>query len=102
MSANLPFKISNILVHVIAPFLVIRSISNVALSVFYITLGRKEEKSTAVVTGVLLGLTSVVVYVGLVVVAFEKDWDVPKVPKIARIVDTAYRVDNEADGKPSP
>jgi hypothetical protein len=72
------------------------------LSVIYITLGRKEEKSTAVVMGVLLGLTSVVVYVGLVVVAFEKDWDVPKVPTIARLVDTAYHVDNEADGKLFP
>ncbi|KUJ11021.1 uncharacterized protein LY89DRAFT_688983 [Mollisia scopiformis] len=94
--------ISNILVQVIAPFLVIRSISNVALSVIYITLGRKEEKSTAVVVGILLGLTSVVVYVGLVVIAFEKDWDVPKVPTIARFVDTAHHLDNEADGKLFP
>jgi hypothetical protein len=72
------------------------------LSVIYITLGRKEEKSTAVVTGVLLGLTSVVVYVGLVVVAFEKDWDVPKVPKLADVVNTTSKVDNEAAGKLSP
>jgi uncharacterized membrane protein YozB (DUF420 family) len=102
ISTNLLFKISNILVQVIAPFLVIRSISNVALSVIYITLGRKEEKSTAVVTGVLLGLTSVVVYVGLVIVAFEKDWIVPKVPIIRRVVDTISNVDHEADGKLFP
>jgi hypothetical protein len=82
----------------ITPFLLIRSLSNVALSVIYISLGREEEKSTAVVTGILLGLTSIVVYVGLVVIAFEKDWDVPKVPKISEVTNLVYRVDNEASG----
>jgi hypothetical protein len=86
----------------ITPFLLIRSLSNVALSVIYISLGREEEKSTAVVTGVLLGLTSVVVYVGLVVIAFEKDWDMPEVPKISTGINLAYRMDNEAGGKLFP
>lgn len=86
----------------ITPFLLIRSLSNVALSVIYISLGREEEKSTAVVTGVLLGLTSVVLYVGLVVIAFEKDWDMPKIPNISGGTNLAYDADNEASREPFP
>ncbi|KAH6698275.1 hypothetical protein BKA61DRAFT_682653 [Leptodontidium sp. MPI-SDFR-AT-0119] len=94
--------ISNILIRMITPFLLIRSLSNVALSVIYISLGREEEKSTAVVTGVLLGLTSVVLYVGLVVIAFEKDWDMPKIPNISGGINLAYDADNEASREPFP
>jgi hypothetical protein len=79
----------------ITPFLIIRSVSNIALTVIYIFLAREEQKSTAVVTGVLLGITSVVIYVGLVVIAFEKDWDVRN---INRLVNGAYHLNNEADG----
>ena len=37
---------------------------------------RAEQNSTGVSTAVLLGITSVVVYIGLVVIGFEikKDW----------------------------
>jgi hypothetical protein len=60
---------------VITPFLVIRSASNVAFTIIYVYLAHPEQKSTGVTTAVLLGVTSVVVYTGLVVVGFKKDWD---------------------------
>ena len=83
----------------IVPFLLIRSLANVALSVFYITLGREEEKFTAVVIGVLLGLTSVVVYVGLVIIAFQKDWDMPVEPEVGKIVTLASQLDDGVGGQ---
>jgi hypothetical protein len=62
---------------IVTPFLVIRSISNLALTLIYVYLANYEQKSTGVITAVLLGLTSVAVYTGLVVIGLdnEKDWE---------------------------
>lgn len=66
------------------PFLVIRSISNLALTIIYVYLAHYEQKSTGVITAVLLGLASVAVYTGLVVIGLEndKDWDLAVDPSI--------------------
>jgi hypothetical protein len=42
--------------------------------VIYTYLGHEEQKSTGLIVAVLIGLTSVVVYVGLVMIGFENDW----------------------------
>jgi hypothetical protein len=67
----------------ITPFLVIRSISNVTLTIIYVYLAREEQKSTGLITAVLFGITSVIVYTGLVLIGLEEDWDVknPHVPQ---------------------
>jgi hypothetical protein len=58
------------------PFLVIRSISNLALTLIYVYLAHYEQKSTGVITAVLLGLTSVAVYTGLVVIGLDNEgWE---------------------------
>ena len=66
------------------PFLVIRSISNLALTIIYVYLAHYGQKSTGVITAVLLGLASVAVYTGLVVIGLEndKDWDLAVDPSI--------------------
>jgi hypothetical protein len=69
-------QISKLLTTVISPFLLLRSISNLALTIIYVYLAHDEQKSLGVITAVLVGMTSIVVYTGLVVVGFEKDWDV--------------------------
>ena len=59
------------------PFFVIRSISNLALTIIYVYLAHYEQKPTGVITAVFLGLASVTVYTGLVLIGLEndKDWD---------------------------
>jgi hypothetical protein len=81
--ANLKIKISKLLMIMIAPFLIIRSISNVTLTIIYVYLAREEQKSTGIITAVLFGITSVIAYTGLVTIGFEEDWDVknPHVPE---------------------
>jgi hypothetical protein len=54
--------------------LVVRSAANLAFTIFYIYLAHYEQKSTGVIAAVLLGITSVILYTGLVVVGFDKDW----------------------------
>ncbi|CZR57851.1 uncharacterized protein PAC_07740 [Phialocephala subalpina] len=70
-------RISKFLIFIVTPFLVIRSISNLALTLIYVYLAHYEQKSTGVIIAVLLGLTSVAVYTGLVIIGLEneKDWD---------------------------
>jgi hypothetical protein len=74
---RLDSQISKCLILIITPFLVIRSISNLALTLIYVYLAHYEQKSTGVITAVLLGLTSVAVYTGLVVIGLDnqKDWE---------------------------
>ncbi len=80
-NVGLRLQISTCLVAIITPFLVVRSISNLAFTIIYVYLAKEEHKSTGVITAVLLGITSVVVYIGLVFVGFEKDWDVKINPR---------------------
>jgi hypothetical protein len=54
--------------------LVLRSVANVAFTTFYVCLAHYEQKSTGVIAAVLLGITSVIPYTGLVVVGFNKNW----------------------------
>lgn len=54
--------------------LVLRSVANVAFTIFYVYLAHYEQKSTGVIAAVLLGITSVILYTGLVVVGFDKNW----------------------------
>jgi len=68
-------RISKCLIAIVTPFLVLRSVSNLALTIIYVYVAHDEQKSTGVITAVLLGMSSVVVYTGLVV-GFEQDWDV--------------------------
>jgi hypothetical protein len=77
-------QISRFLILIVMPFLIIRSISNLALTIIYVYLAHYEQKSTGVITAVLLGLTSVAVYTGLVVIGLEndKDWDPAVDPSI--------------------
>ena len=58
----------------VAPFLVIRSATNVAFAVFYVYLGHEQQNSVGVISASLLGITSVVLYAGLVFMGFCKDW----------------------------
>ena len=73
---HMKLQISKCLIALITPFLVHRSTSNLALTTIYVYLAHDEQRSTGVITAVLLGVTSVVVYSGLVIVGFQKDWDV--------------------------
>jgi len=59
----------------VTPFLVIRSISNLILTIIYVTLAHEEQKSTGIIMGTLFGLTSVVIYLGLVIIGFDDGWD---------------------------
>ena len=61
------------------PFLVIRSLANVAFTAVYVYLASKEQKSTGVTTAALVAIPSVVVYVTLVVIGFEKDWSLKRI-----------------------
>jgi ABC-type sulfate transport system permease component len=59
----------------VTPFLVIRSGTNVAFAVIYVYLAQDEQTSAGVISAVLLGITAVVLYAGLVFMGFEKDWN---------------------------
>lgn len=87
---------------IVVPFLVIRSITNIVLTIIYVFLGYDEQKSTGVITAVLLGVTSVVVYTGVVVVGFEKEWYLQNsvIPKINvdQIGDGVTEVTEQFDG----
>jgi hypothetical protein len=69
-------QVPKFLTFIVMPFLVIRSISNLALTLIYVYLAHSEQKSTGVITAVLLGLTSVFSYTGLVMIGLgpETDW----------------------------
>jgi hypothetical protein len=78
ISSRLKSQISQCLVFFIMPFLVIRSLANVAFTAVYVYLASKEQKSTGVTTAALVAIPSVVVYVTLVVIGFEKDWSLKR------------------------
>ena len=58
----------------VTPFLVIRSIAALALSIIYVYLLKEEQNYTGLVKAVLLGITSIIIYTGLVFIGFQKDW----------------------------
>jgi len=92
-SANsicLKLQISKCLITIITPLLVLRSVANVAFTTFYVYLAHYEQKSTGVIAAVLLGITSVIVYTGLVVVGFDKNW-------ILRGSGVVPEIDNDID-----
>jgi hypothetical protein len=75
--------------------LVLRSVANVAFTIFYVYLAHYEQKSTGVIVAVLLGITSVILYTGLVVVGFDKNWKLRSsdvVPEIDNGIDTSGSV----------
>jgi len=67
-------RISQCLIMVITPLIVLRSVANVAFTIFYVYLAHYEQKSTGVIAAALLGITSVIVYTALVVVGFDENW----------------------------
>jgi hypothetical protein len=58
----------------VTPFLVIRSFAALALGIIYIYLANDEQNYTGLINAALLGVTSIVVYAGLVFIGFQKDW----------------------------
>lgn len=58
----------------VTPFLAIRSAANVAFAVLYTYLGHEQQNSNGVISASLLGVTSVVLYAGLVLMGRCKDW----------------------------
>jgi hypothetical protein len=79
ISSRLKSQTSQCLVFFIMPFLVIRSLANVAFTAVHVYLASKEQKSAGVTTAALVAIPSVVVYVTIVVIGFEKDWSWKKV-----------------------
>lgn len=72
---RLHLQISELLIWMVTPFLAIRSVSNLTLTIIYVTLAHEEQKSTGIIMGILFGLTSVVIYLGLVIIGFDDGWD---------------------------
>lgn len=68
----------------VTPFLVIRSIALVVLTVIYIYLGQDMVESAGIINAALVGITSVVVYTGLVLIGFAKDWQ-PQADPISQV-----------------
>jgi len=62
------------LIAVVTPFLVIRSLAALTLGIIYIYLAKDEQNYTGLINAALLGVTSIVVYAGLVFIGFQKDW----------------------------
>jgi hypothetical protein len=62
------------LVAMVTPFLVIRSFAALALGIIYIYLANDEQNYTGLINAALLGITSIVVYAGLLLIGFQKDW----------------------------
>lgn len=58
----------------VTPFLVIRAAVNVAFAVLYVYLLHDQQESFGVLKAALLGLPSVVLYTGLVLIGFSQDW----------------------------
>lgn len=52
------------------------------LTIIYVHLGHEELKSTGVTVSALLGITSVVIYGGLVTIGFDDGWDLRNLPGI--------------------
>jgi hypothetical protein len=70
----LHLQVSSYLLVMVTPFLAIRSAANVAFAVLYTYLGHEQQNSNGVISAGLLGITSVVLYAGLVFMGFCKDW----------------------------
>jgi hypothetical protein len=62
------------LIAMVTPFLVIRAFAALALGIIYIYLSNDEQNYTGLINAALLGITSIVVYAGLVFIGFQKDW----------------------------
>jgi hypothetical protein len=59
----------------VTPFLVIRTAVNVAFAVLYVYLLYDQQESFGVIKAALLGLPSIVLYTGLVLIGFSQDWN---------------------------
>jgi len=70
----LHLQVSKYLLVMVTPFLAIHSAANVAFAVLYTYLGHEQQNSNGVISASLLGITSVVLYAGLVFMGFCKDW----------------------------
>jgi hypothetical protein len=58
----------------VTPFLVINCITNLVFAVTYVYLLQDKQKWFGVLSAVLLGLSSVVLYAGLVLIGRQKGW----------------------------
>jgi hypothetical protein len=58
----------------VTPFLVIRAAVNVAFAVLYVYLLHDQQESFGVIKAALVGLPSIVLYTGLVLIGFSQDW----------------------------
>jgi hypothetical protein len=64
----------------VTPFLVIRAAVNVAFAVLYVYLLHDQQESFGVIKAALLGLPSIFLYTGLVLIGFSQDWDLQPAP----------------------
>jgi hypothetical protein len=55
------------------------------MTIIYVHLGWKEQKSTGLMIGLLLGITSIVVYFGLLVIGFDDGWDLKDIPGVSHV-----------------
>jgi hypothetical protein len=62
------------LLRYIAPFLVIRAVTNFILTILYLQLALAQRKYTALIIALFTGFPIVIACAGLVKVGFEKDW----------------------------
>lgn len=58
----------------VTPFLIMRATVDVAFAVLYVYLLHDQQESFGVIKAALLGLPSIVLYTGLVLIGFSQDW----------------------------
>jgi hypothetical protein len=68
------------LLRYIAPFLVIRAVTNFILTILYLQLAFAEQNYTALIIALFTGFPIVIACAGLVKVGREKDWVVQEDP----------------------
>jgi hypothetical protein len=64
----------------VTPFLVMRAAVNVAFAVLFVYLLHDQQESFGVINAALLGVPSVILYTGLVLIGFSQDWYLPPAP----------------------
>jgi hypothetical protein len=69
----------------VTPFLVMRTAVNVAFAVLYVYLLHDQQESFGVIKAALLGLPSIVLYTGLVLIGFSQDWDLLPAPILLHV-----------------
>jgi hypothetical protein len=67
-------QISTYPIAMVTPFLVIRSIAALALSIIYVYLANDEQNYIGLINAALLGIAAIIIYAGLVFIGFQKDW----------------------------